>query len=147
MAEIIAFPHTAFTAPLFESGTVLSERSEGYEVMIAGGPVTAKTCASCLMKPSVGDEVVLVILKEKALILAISEARTEKNTLQFGEEVEIQAGKLNIESKTFHLETTHHSLEAQSSHERLSQLKNIVAPVIREQADRVSIQAEQIALN
>lgn len=146
MAKLITFPKQNLSAPFFESGMILSEQAEGYEVMMAGSLVMAKVCASCLMKPSIGDEVVLVVLKNKVLILAISETQAKKSTLQLGENVAIQAGKLNIESHTIHLETEQYCLEAESSIEHLSQLKSMDAPVIREQAKCVIIKADQIAL-
>ncbi len=147
MAKIISFPVRQAATPVFASGVVVSEQKAGYEVLMSQKLVTASVCASCFLKPAVGDEVILIVLRDKVFIFAITETNASTHNIDFGAEVAIEAHNLLITSDSFAISTHHHRLKADSSIEQFSQSKNTTAPLIREQAERVTIQADHIALN
>ena len=72
MADIIEFTGKKHRVVGLEEGEVLSENAEGlYEVLISDGPIWMKKCDGCLLKPEVGDEVIVVVTKKSVAILSI----------------------------------------------------------------------------
>jgi hypothetical protein len=144
MADIIEFTGKRIRDVGLEEGEVLSENAEGlYEVLMDDGPIWMKKCDSCLLKPEMGDEVIVVVTKKSVAILSILKANglNEKaRTLDLGHSAILKAGDLVFESANYYLATDYAT-------ESIKYAKMITSDVFNEESARINIQTDQFAVN
>jgi hypothetical protein len=144
MAEIIEFKGKKQRLVGLEEGEVLSENAEGlYEVLISDGPIWMKKCDGCLLKPEVGDEVIVVVTKKSVAILSILKANDldeKARTLDLGDHAILKAGNLVFESANYYLATDYAT-------ESIKYAKMITSDVFNQGAARINIQTDQFAVN
>ena len=141
MAEVIHFKSKQHTNIGLESGRVLNEKAESlYEVLIENGPIWMKKCDSCLLKPEIGDEVIVAVLKKQAVILSILKAKNSERILDLGQVVTIKAVCLNLQSENYRLSSNY-------AMESIHYFKMIKSNFLLEEAKTIQVQTERFAVN
>ncbi|MCX7123047.1 MAG: DUF3540 domain-containing protein [Gammaproteobacteria bacterium] len=141
MAEIIEFISKEHKDIALKQGEILSENAEGlYEVLMSDGPIWMKKCDACLLKPEVGDEVIVVVLKNTAAILSILNAKNKERILDLGQAAMIKADRLSFQSQNYTL-TSHYATES------IQYGKMLKSPLLMENVKTIQIQTDQFAVN
>ncbi|MCX7123613.1 MAG: DUF3540 domain-containing protein [Gammaproteobacteria bacterium] len=144
MADIIEFKGKKHRLVGLEEGEVLSENAEGlYEVLMSDGPIWMKKCDGCLLKPEVGDEVIVVVTKKSVAILSILKAHgldEKARTLDLGHYAILKADNLVFESANYYLATDYAT-------ESIKYAKMITSDVFNQESARINIQTDQFAVN
>ena len=141
MAEIIAFHCNKNREVGLEEGEVLSENADGlYQVLMSAGPVWMKKCDACLLKPEVGDEVMVAVLKNTAAILSVINAKNKERILDLGQAVMIKANSLNFQSQNYTLTSNYATESIQYS-------KMLKSPLLMESVKTIQVQTDQFAIN
>jgi hypothetical protein len=141
MAEIIEFMGRKHKDVGLKQGEILSENAEGlYEVLMSDGPIWMKKCDACLLKPEVGDEVIVVVLESTAAILSVLHAKNKERILDLGQAAMIKADSLSFQSQNYTLTSSYVTENVQYG-------KMLKSHLLMENVKTIQIQTDQFAVN
>jgi hypothetical protein len=141
MAEIIDFISKERKDIGLKQGEILSENPEGlYEVLMSEGPIWMKKCDACLLKPGVGDEVIIAVLENTAAILSVLTAKNKERVFDLGQAAMIKADCLSFQSQNYTL-TSNYATES------IQYGKMLKSPLLMENVKTIQIQTDQFAVN
>ena len=141
MADIIEFNGKKRRPIGLESGEILSEKLDGlYEVLMDDGPIWMKKADGCLLKPEIGDEVMVAILKNKVAILSVLTAKNKAHVLDLGQRALIKAERLNIQAQNY-------TLSSYYATEVIQAEKIVKAKLLVQDVETIQITTDQFAVN
>ena len=104
------------------------------------GPIWMKKADGCLLKPEIGDEVMVAILKNKVAILSVLTAKNKAHVLDLGQRALIKAERLNIQAQNY-------TLSSYYATEVIQAEKIVKAKLLVQDVETIQITTDQFAVN